>query len=334
METVNKRPEILQKKGKILKTDSPTVSIIVCSKNLKKFVRDTMNSLSNQTYKNFEIIVIDGNSSDGSLDVFKEYENIRLISENDTGSPDAVWKGLRASRGKYVMECMVSDALADTDWLKFCVEYLENHPDIPLVWGFPVGISEDSQQLGKKYFDQFHKNVVPEKEDFFIHWLETGFLYPEGNLCCRKDVVLRCYPKLFEINKNVVDWIEFSYRFNSFGYFSHCIPVFANFGRTHSGQLGQDWEKNKRYLRTFKYYWRKIFRLRLRLILGIKKMNFISAESKIIKRLDYKKFTIEYFRFISQRKNFMLSVKKIIKHNFPWAKRLQIYLKKPNNIQK
>lgn len=319
------QPTILQKHGQFEKNEHPLVSIIVCSKNLKRYLRETLNSISNQSFKNFEVVVVDGNSTDGSLEIFKEYENIRLIVEKDTGYPDAFWKGLRVARGKYIMNCCVSDAYANERWVEECVEYLEKNPDVSLVWGLPQRLSEKSVP-GPLLFSRFQKTGAPEKSGFFGYWLTTRFNYTEGNLCCRKNVLEECYPKVEEFTPDLNDWLEFSYRFNERGFWSHCLPVLANFGRTHEGQLGERNDKADLLRRQYKNYYGKIFRLRLKIILGLRQMTFRRADDTAVENFDQKKFLREYARFVSVPKNCKQIIKDYMRTNWPLAKKIQKYL--------
>ena len=80
------------------------VSIITPCMNSAKTIRQTIESVLNQTYQNIEYIVVDGGSSDGTLDIIREYlprfhGRMRYISEKDRGIYDAMNKGIRMTRG-------------------------------------------------------------------------------------------------------------------------------------------------------------------------------------------------------------------------------------------
>ena len=83
---------------------SPLVSIITVVFNGERFIEKTINSVISQTYKNIEYIIIDGGSTDKTLDIIRQYED-RIdywISEPDNGIYNAMNKGIKLSRGKLI----------------------------------------------------------------------------------------------------------------------------------------------------------------------------------------------------------------------------------------
>jgi putative colanic acid biosynthesis glycosyltransferase len=81
----------------------PKISFIIPCFNTKKTIALAVNSILNQSYSNYEIIVIDGMSSDGTLEILKKYSNvITLVSEKDKGIYDAMNKGINISSGDWL----------------------------------------------------------------------------------------------------------------------------------------------------------------------------------------------------------------------------------------
>lgn len=81
-------------------SSNPRVSIVTPSYNQGKFIRQTIESVLNQSYPNIEYIIIDGGSTDSTLDILASYGNkIQFISEMDEGQTDAIIKGLNRSTG-------------------------------------------------------------------------------------------------------------------------------------------------------------------------------------------------------------------------------------------
>jgi len=82
----------------------PLVSIITVVYNGERYLEKTIQSVLNQTYDNIEYIIIDGGSSDGTLDIITRYEHAidYWVSEKDEGIYDAMNKGLQVARGDYI----------------------------------------------------------------------------------------------------------------------------------------------------------------------------------------------------------------------------------------
>jgi acetyltransferase-like isoleucine patch superfamily enzyme/GT2 family glycosyltransferase len=92
---------------------APLISIIVAVRNAEQTLRCTLQSLATQTFRNFEIVLIDGSSTDGTMHVAAEFNNgiAFQLSEPDKGIADAWNKGLRHVRGQWVMFLNAGDLL-------------------------------------------------------------------------------------------------------------------------------------------------------------------------------------------------------------------------------
>jgi len=110
-------------------------SIITVVYNAKEAIKDTVKSIQNQIYKNFEHIIIDGASTDGTMEYIKslDFNNIRYISEKDNGIYDAMNKGIKHANGEYFLFLNAGDKFASNDILDKIankIEKLEIQPKI------------------------------------------------------------------------------------------------------------------------------------------------------------------------------------------------------------
>ena len=89
------------------------ISIVTVSFNAVKTIEQTILSVINQTYENIEYIIIDGGSTDGTIDIIKKYEDqiSYWVSEKDKGIYDAMNKGIDIATGDYVYFIQSADVL-------------------------------------------------------------------------------------------------------------------------------------------------------------------------------------------------------------------------------
>ena len=213
----------------------PKISVISASFNTGAFFRDTIESVARQSSRDYEHIVVDGASTDGTVDELKRHPEIRWVSEPDSGFPEAFRKGVAMARGEYIIQCSISDGFLDPQWFARCIAVLDNDPTISVVWGLPQSMSEDGV-LGKISYERFLSSLPPTKEKFLYEWLFNCFWFPEGNFCVRKSVFEKCFPSIVQDRGGDQDlWLEFNNIFHQSGYLSAFIPVVANYGRAHAG---------------------------------------------------------------------------------------------------
>ena len=103
---------------------NPKISIITVCYNCETGIEGTVKSVVNQTYSNVEYIIIDGQSTDKSIDIIKKYSNsiVRIVSEKDDGIYNAMNKGIDICTGDYVMFLNGGDCLYNKTVLADVVE--------------------------------------------------------------------------------------------------------------------------------------------------------------------------------------------------------------------
>ena len=119
----------LRKRGyfKTSRPDKPLITIVTIVFNGEQFLEKTIQSVINQTYDNVEYIIIDGGSTDGTLDVIKSYEHAidYWVSENDEGIYDALNKGIALTTGQYINFMNAGDWLFKNETLRSIFSSLE-----------------------------------------------------------------------------------------------------------------------------------------------------------------------------------------------------------------
>jgi glycosyltransferase involved in cell wall biosynthesis len=104
----------------------PRISVVTVSFNAAATIADTLASVARQTGVNYEHIIVDGGSSDGTMDVVRQHDHDRLIakSEPDAGIYDAMNKGVAQATGDYLLFLNADDYLARPDALALAAEKL------------------------------------------------------------------------------------------------------------------------------------------------------------------------------------------------------------------
>ncbi len=113
----------------------PLVSIITPSYNQGEFIKNTVDSVLNQDYPNIEYWVMDGGSTDNTVEILKGYgDKIHWVSERDKGQADAVNKGIKRAKGK-IIGWLNSDDTYLEGAVSNIVSYLREHPNTDVVYG-------------------------------------------------------------------------------------------------------------------------------------------------------------------------------------------------------
>ncbi|NJD58706.1 MAG: glycosyltransferase [Anaerolineae bacterium] len=128
----------------------PLVSILTPSYNQGRFIEETIRSVLTQDYPNLEYLIVDGGSTDGSLEVIQRYANQLAWwgSEKDRGQTEAINKGFSHARGE-IFAWLNSDDTYLHGAVARAVAYLQAHPEAPLVYADANLIDEQGQVIGQ-----------------------------------------------------------------------------------------------------------------------------------------------------------------------------------------
>jgi len=171
----------------------PLFSIITIALNDARNIEETILSVINQTYKNFEYIVIDGGSTDGTLDIIKKYNNKidYWVSEKDGGIYPAMNKGVSLANGEIINMMNCGDLYINNKVIKKISEYFKNYPEIYFVLGLSKYINNDGTLflLNNKPMFTFLKpnyfNTISHQAFFYKKVLhdEFGFYNLNYKIC-------------------------------------------------------------------------------------------------------------------------------------------------------
>lgn len=121
--------------------DSLRFSIVTPSFNQGSFIEETILSVKNQQYDNFEHLVIDGGSKDSTVDILKRYPHLRWVSEPDKGQTNAGNKGIRMAGGD-IIGWLNSDDIYFDDIFLSVESFFQENPGVEVVYGDYVWIDE------------------------------------------------------------------------------------------------------------------------------------------------------------------------------------------------
>jgi len=176
-----------------------TISIIMPVYNTEKYIEESIESVLSQTYKDFELIIVDDGSTDATVSKIHKYNDkrIKLFLENHKGFIPSLNIGLEKSTGYYIGR-MDGDDLIDKDKLKLQIEFLKNNKDISLVGTNFYYIDEKGNKLTEKKLPEkcedieFMMPIIPSVNHGSIltyrHILDSVGGYSEEYYC--EDVVL------------------------------------------------------------------------------------------------------------------------------------------------
>ena len=141
---------------------APLVSVIMPSYNSKKYIKKAIDSVLEQTYSNFELIIVDGNSTDGTLDILDEYKKkdrrIKVIQDEGRGIGAALQLGCQIASGKFIAR-MDSDDIAINTRFEKQLKIFHSIPNLILVASPVIYINEDDSIVGYS-FPYTNKRII------------------------------------------------------------------------------------------------------------------------------------------------------------------------------
>lgn len=175
------------------------VSIITPCLNSEKTIRDTIESVLNQTYKNIEYIIVDGGSTDNTVEIIKEYcpkfhGRMKYVSEKDTGIYNAMNKGIKMSTGK-IIGIINSDDFYQTDAVQNIIDNISG-AKYQVVYGFlNIFDKKGKNRIAKESHESLLKAMIPHPTCFLTRaiYKEYGLYSEHFKLASDYELMLRIY---------------------------------------------------------------------------------------------------------------------------------------------
>lgn len=158
------------------------ISIVTVTYNSEKTIKDTLDSVLRQNYEDYELLIVDGASTDKTIEIVKEYEplfkgKLRWISEPDNGLYDAMNKGIYYAKGEIVGLLNSDDFYTSDDILSNVASRFDKKPNIDAVYGDVHYVKKDDTKVLVRYYSS---------RLFSRGWMRYGFMPAHPSFYCKK----------------------------------------------------------------------------------------------------------------------------------------------------
>ncbi|MBD5226217.1 MAG: glycosyltransferase [Bacteroidales bacterium] len=200
---------------------SPLVSVILPNYNYARYLPERIESILNQEFQDFELIILDDASTDNSVDILQTYSKHPkvshfVINQSNTGSPFAQWKkGLELARGKYIWIAEADDSSTPL-FLKKCVETMEANQDVVLCFTGCTVVNQNNEVIqrdytiwkGKRMEKRIGDIVVHDGAEYIVHNMYWGcYVYNASATLFRRSYVTANMLEESAKMRNSGDWL-------------------------------------------------------------------------------------------------------------------------------
>ena len=158
----------------------PLISVVTPSLNQGRYIRQTIDSVLSQSYPHIEYVVVDGGSTDETLDILESYgDRFSWVSEPDSGQSEAINKGFRMVQGE-IVTWLNSDDLYVPDTLERVAAFFAAHPEVGLVYGNGEILDDEGQSVGP--FAEIEPFNIWRLLNFLNYILQPAAFYRRSSL--------------------------------------------------------------------------------------------------------------------------------------------------------
>lgn len=234
----------------MIKRNLPKISIITPSFNQAKFIKKTIDSVLAQDYPNLEYIIVDGGSTDGTLEVLQEFKGMLYWhSRKDKGQTDAINQGINKATGE-IMGYLNSDDLLTPGTLHKVAEFFRTHPDYYWVTG-KCYIADENDQIIRSLVTSYKNNLL---KYFRSNWLlaVANYISQPGTFW-RKEVIgkIGLFDQSLYYAMDYDYWLRLS-KIYRLGFIDDELAVFriqpdSKSRKNSEDLLAEGWKVTKRY---------------------------------------------------------------------------------------
>lgn len=187
----------------------PKVSVIMSVNNGDMYLRDAIDSILNQTFRDFEFVIINDGSTDRTEEILVGYEDsrMRIFHQGNNGLTKSLNKGIQLSQGEYIAR-MDADDVSLPERLEKQVKFFDNYPDVALVGTSFYEIDSYGNIIGRKIFPTTNHGIRKAliKYNPFFH----------SSVMIRKDILIHIgqYCERLSSSQDYELWLRISKRHN------------------------------------------------------------------------------------------------------------------------
>lgn len=182
--------------------EEPLVSVLISVYNEEKWIKKSLNSILNQTYKRLEIIIINDGSTDNTLNILKKIKKkdkrIKIFNQKNKGLTKSLNIGIKYCKGKYIAR-MDADEISFKNRIKKQVLFLEKNKDYALVGGWRIDINKNQKK----------KIKLPINDKEIKEWLIRACVISHGSVMIRSKKLKKYkYDENFRTSQDYDLWIR------------------------------------------------------------------------------------------------------------------------------
>lgn len=146
------------------RSDGPQVTVLMGVYNARRYVEVAIRSILDQTFSDFEFLIVDDASTDGSDDLIRtiatQDTRVRFVRlDTNVGLGEVLNRGVREARGQYIAR-MDADDISVRDRLEVQLDYFARHPEIDVVGSYAIDVAEDGRVLRQRRVPLTHDRIV------------------------------------------------------------------------------------------------------------------------------------------------------------------------------
>jgi glycosyltransferase involved in cell wall biosynthesis len=218
----------------------PYFSVIICCFNSEKFIKETIDSVINQSFKDWEIVLVDDGSTDSTARIVEDYMsqgiNINYFFQENRGFACARNKCLELAKGKWIV-IIDHDDICLPERLNIHNNQILNNPNCGFFFGNTIHFSSESPEI-KRHFDSFNiESIKLGQEDVSRSLIESGCFVDSESVMFNKEIALE-YAKFNESFRYIADY-DFFIKMGFHTNFSYTKEVLSKW-RIHKSQATEN----------------------------------------------------------------------------------------------